>query len=149
MGPSPRALQTQPFGQTAMTNMGRLLLVDDDPQIRGALRMTLTSAGYMVVEASSGDEALDKVNSQSPVDVVLLDLKMPGMSGLEACQGIRELVDVPILVISALRDREDKLQASGAGADDYLVKPFGIQELLSRIRALRRATGALGSIPIS
>jgi len=133
--------------KTASTNHAKVLLVDDDPQVRRALRTTLTSAGYVVVEARTGEEALEEVQSGGAVDIVLLDLKMPGIGGLEACRRIRVIFDVPILVISVLRTQEDKVQAFDAGADDYLVKPFGIQELLSRIHALRRRTS--GSDPIA
>ena len=125
----------------------KVLLVDDDPQVRRALRTTLTSAGYVVVEARTGEEALEEVQTEGAVDMILLDLKMPGIGGLEACRRIRKIFDVPILVISVLRTQEDKVQAFDAGADDYLVKPFGIQELLSRIHALRRRTSGTESIP--
>src|SRR6202167_4013298 len=133
--------------KSAPTNHARGLLGDDDPQVRCALRTTLTSAGYVVVEARTGEEALEEVQSGGAVDLVLLDLKMPGIGGLEACRRIRVIFDVPILVISVLRTQEDKVQAFDAGADDYLVKPFGIQELLSRIHALRRRTAGTESTP--
>ena len=115
----------------------KILLIDDDPAVRQALRTTLTSAGYVVVEAWTGEEALEKIRTERAVDLILLDLKMPGIGGLETCRQIRKIVDIPILVISILRTQEDKAQAFHAGASDYLVKPFGIQQLLSRIRALR------------
>jgi len=126
-------------------NAARILLVDDDPLIRRALRTTLISAGYHVLEATTGEEALEKLHAES-ADVVLLDLRMPGMGGLEACRRIREVVDTPIMVISILRNQEDKVQAADAGADDFLVKPFGIQDLLSRIHALRRRVAGLEPI---
>jgi len=91
-----------------------------------------------VVEARSGEEALEEVQVDGALNMILLDLKMPGMGGIEACRKIRRISDVPILVISVLRSQEEKVQAFDAGADDYLVKPFGIQELLSRVHALRR-----------
>jgi len=119
-------------------NTAKILLVDDDGQVRRALRTTLTGAGYTVVEARTGEEAIEEVQAEGSVNLVLLDLKMPGMGGIEACRRIRKISDVPILVISVLRTQEEKVQAFDAGADDYLVKPFGIQELLSRIQALRR-----------
>jgi len=147
MAPSPEVSQAQPFGKTATMSTAKILLVDDDPQVRRALRTTLTSAGYIVVEARSGEEALEEVQAEGAVDMVLLDLKMPGIGGLEACRRLRKLFDVPILVISVLRTQEDKVQAFDAGADDYLVKPFGIQELLSRIHALRRRTAGMETIP--
>jgi len=118
-------------------NSTKVLLVDDDPLVRRALPATLTSGGYAVVEAWTGEEALEKIHAEG-ADVVLPDLRMPGMGGLEACRRIREVVDTPILVISILRNEDDRVQASKAGADDYLVKPFGIDLLLSRIQALRR-----------
>ncbi len=118
-------------------NSTKVLLVDDDPLVRRALPATLTSGGYAVVEAWTGEEALEKIHAEG-ADVVLLDLRMPGMGGLEACRRIREVVDTPILVISILRNEDDRVQASKAGADDYLVKPFGMDLLLSRIQALRR-----------
>jgi two-component system, OmpR family, KDP operon response regulator KdpE len=123
-------------------NAPRILLVDDDLQVRRALRLTLTSAGCVIVEARNGEEALERLQAEGPVDIVLLDLKMPGIGGLEACRRIRKLVNIPILIISVLRDPQDKAQALDAGADDYLVKPFGIQELLSHIeRQRQRAAG--------
>ncbi len=117
--------------------------MDDDLQVRRALRLTLTSAGCFVVEAWTGEEALERLQAEGPVDMVLLDLKMPGIGGLEACRRMRKLVNIPILIISVLRDPEDKAQALGAGADDYLVKPFGIQELRSHINALRQRAARL------
>jgi len=127
-----------------MMNALKVLLVDDDPLVRRALRTTLTSAGYAVVEAWTGEDALEKISAES-ADVILLDLKMPGMGGLEACRRIREIADTPIMVISILRTEEFRVQASDAGADDYLVKPFGIQDLVSRIQALRRRVAGLES----
>jgi two-component system, OmpR family, KDP operon response regulator KdpE len=134
--------------RSATINAAKILLVDDDPLIRRVLRMTLTSTGYVVVEAITGEEALEKVQAEGAVHMVLLDLRMPGIGGLEACRRIRKIVDIPILVISILRDQEYKVQALDAGADDYLAKPFGIQELLSRMQALRTGTDVLESIPI-
>jgi two-component system KDP operon response regulator KdpE len=128
-------------------NPAKILLVDDDPQVRRALRTTLVSAGYVVVEARTGEEALEEVKLEGALDLILLDLKMPGIGGLETCRRIRKTFDVPILVISALHGQEDKVQAFDAGADDYIMKPFGIQELLSRMHALRRR--AAGSEPIA
>jgi two-component system KDP operon response regulator KdpE len=133
-------------GKGVAIGSAKILLVDDDPQVRRALRTTLTSAGYVVVEARTGEEALEEVHAEGAVDMVLLDLKMPGIGGLEACRRIRQIFAVPILVISVLRTQEEKVQAFDAGADDYLVKPFGIQELLSRIHALRRRTSGSESM---
>jgi two-component system KDP operon response regulator KdpE len=130
--------------RSATGNAATVLLVDDDPLVRRALRTTLTSAGYAVVEAWTGEEALEKIHAES-ADVILLDLRVPGMGGLEACRRIREVADTPLMVISILRTEEFRVQASDAGADDYLVKPFSIQDLLSRIQALRRRVAGLES----
>ncbi|HXX44038.1 MAG TPA: response regulator transcription factor [Candidatus Acidoferrales bacterium] len=123
------------------------MLVDDDSNVRRALRTTLASAGYTVVEARSGEEAIEEIQADGAVNMILLDLKMPGMGGIEASRKIRKISDVPILVISVLRTQEEKVQAFDAGADDYLVKPFGIQELLSRIHALRRRVSGSEPVP--
>jgi len=137
----------EPATRDAGMSTTKILLVDDDAQVRRALRTTLTSAGYTVVEARTGEEAVEEVQSEGGVNMVLLDLKMPGIGGIEACRRIRKISDVPVLVISVLRTQEEKVQAFDAGADDYLVKPFGIQELLSRIHALRRRVSGSESIP--
>jgi two-component system, OmpR family, KDP operon response regulator KdpE len=127
-------------------NPMKILVVDDEPQIRRSLRATLTSAGYVVVEARSGEEAIEELQA-GHIDMVLLDLLMPGMGGTAACRQIRKLSDVSIIVISVCRNQSDKVSAFDAGADDYIAKPFGIQELLSRIRALRRRTSGVESTP--
>jgi two-component system, OmpR family, KDP operon response regulator KdpE len=147
MSPSVEISNANPLPRATAMNLAKVLLVDDDPQVRRALRTTLTSAGYVVVEARTGEEALEEVQAEGAVELVLLDLKMPGIGGLEACRRIRKLFDVPILVISVLRSQEDKVQAFDAGADDYLVKPFGIHELLSRMHALRRRVAGAEAIP--
>src|SRR6202167_2378897 len=147
MTPSAEIVNEHSVGRPTTMNHAKILLVDDDPQVRRALRTTLTSAGYVVVEARTGEEALEEVQAEGAVELVLLDLKMPGIGGLEACRRIRKLFDVPILVISVLRSQEDKVQAFDAGADDYLVKPFGIHELLSRMHALRRRVAGVETIP--
>jgi two-component system, OmpR family, KDP operon response regulator KdpE len=125
----------------------KVLLVDDDVQVRRALRTTLASSGYTIVEARTGEEAIEEIQADGAVDMVLLDIKMPGIGGLEACRKIRKISDVPVLVISVCRTQEEKVQAFDAGADDYLVKPFGIQELLSRIHALRRRASDSEAMP--
>jgi two-component system, OmpR family, KDP operon response regulator KdpE len=139
--------RSYPTKSVAPMSTARILLVDDDVQVRRALRTTLTTSGYTVVEARTGEEAIDEMQADGAVDLVLLDLKMPGMGGLEACRKIRRVFDVPILVISVCRTQEEKVQAFDAGADDYLVKPFGIQELLSRIHALRRRASDSEPVP--
>ena len=123
-----------------MIPSGTILVVDDEPQIRRVLSTMLTSQGYPVVEARSGEEALEKIRGER-VDLVLLDVNMPGMSGLETCAQIRRSGDVPIIMLTVRNSERDKVQALDAGADDYVVKPFGAEELLARIRAaLRRAS---------
>ena len=120
-------------------NSATVLIVDDEPQIRRVLRTTLSSHGYAVVEARTGDEALEVIRSEQ-VDLILLDLNMPGRSGLEICGDIRASGDVPIIMLTVRNNERDKVQALDAGADDYVVKPFGSEELMARIRAaLRRA----------
>jgi len=118
----------------------KILIVDDAQQVRRVLRTALSSAGYTTYEAASGEEALDSIRASLP-DAILLDVNMPGMGGLEACREIRRTMDVPILMLTVRNSERDKVLALDAGADDYVVKPFGMQELLARIRAaLRRRT---------
>ena len=120
-------------------NSATILVVDDEPQIRRVMRTSLASQGYMVLEARSGEEALETLRSERP-DLVLLDINMPGISGLETCKEIRSNSDVPIIILTVRNTEKDKVRALDAGADDYVVKPFGAEELLARIRAaLRRA----------
>ncbi len=117
----------------------RVLVVDDEEQVQRALRRNLTARGYEVTTASNGEEALDLAADQEP-DVVVLDLMMPILDGLEFTRRIREWSQVPIIVLSARGEEQAKVQALDLGADDYVTKPFGLEELLARIRsALRRA----------
>jgi two-component system KDP operon response regulator KdpE len=121
-----------------------MLVVDDEPQILRSLRAALTAAGYDVQTAATGEEALRLLQGRLP-DLVILDLVLPGISGLEVCRRLRERSGVPILVLSARGEERDKVAALDLGADDYLTKPFGVEELLARIRvALRRAAGLRG-----
>jgi len=121
-------------------NNATILVVDDDPQIRRVLRATLSSNGYDVVEAKDGQEAIEMVIRERP-DLILLDVNMPGMSGLEACTKIRLSFEGPIIMVTVRNSEHDKVVALDSGADDYVVKPFAIGELLARIRAaLRRST---------
>jgi two-component system KDP operon response regulator KdpE len=121
-------------------NNRTILVVDDEPQIRRVLRATLSSNGYEVLEAKDGPEAIDMVIRERP-DLILLDVNMPGMSGLEACSKIRLSYQGPIIMVTVRNTERDKVVALDAGADDYVVKPFAIGELLARIRAaLRRFT---------
>ena len=117
----------------------KVLVVDDEPNIRRALRVWLSDNGYAVQLAATGEEALDLAAVSSP-DVLILDLMLPGMSGLEVCRSLREWTQVPIIVLSARGEEAAKIEALDLGADDYLTKPFGMGELLARIRvALRHA----------
>jgi len=118
---------------------GKILVIDDDPQIRRVMKVILTGERYAVVEARSGESALLKFREYLP-DLVLLDLNMPGMGGLETCRLIRETSDVPIIIVTVRREEAEKVELLDAGADDYITKPFGKHEVLARIRAaLRRA----------
>ncbi|MDX2149635.1 MAG: response regulator transcription factor [Bryobacteraceae bacterium] len=123
---------------------GRILVVDDEPQIRRVLRTTLTAQGYEVFDARTGEDALLAIRDQR-FDLVLLDMNMPGMGGLAACREIRAGSDAAILMLTVRNSEEDKVTALDAGADDYITKPFGMPELLARIRAaLRRLPAGAG-----
>jgi len=124
-----------------MTGSGRILVVDDEPQIRRVMKTALTAHGYEAYEARTGEEALNSLRESNP-DLILLDMNMPGMGWMEACRSIRAISETPIIVLS-VRDREqDKIAALDAGADDYMTKPFSVNELMARIRAnLRRLPG--------
>jgi len=123
----------------------KILIVDDAQQVRRVLRTALSSEGYTTYEAASGEEALDSIRAAVP-DAILLDVNMPGMGGLEACREIRRTLDVPILMLTVRNSERDKVLALDAGADDYVVKPFGMQELLARIRAALRRRTARGKV---
>jgi len=114
-----------------------ILVVDDEPQIRRVLRSTLSSNGYVITDAKTGEEAIESVRKNKP-DLVLLDVNMPGMGGIEACREIRRASEAPIIMLTVRSAERDKVLALDAGADDYVVKPFGIEELLARIRAALR-----------
>jgi two-component system KDP operon response regulator KdpE len=119
---------------------GTVLVVDDEPQIVRALRINLSARGYRVITAHDGTAALRAVAETKP-DVVVLDLGLPDMDGNEVIAGLRGWTTVPIIVLSARGDSSDKVQALDAGADDYVTKPFGMDELLARLRAaFRRST---------
>ncbi len=124
---------------------GRILVVDDDPQIRRVMRVTLTAQGYEVDDAKDGHSAFEKLRD-SRFDLVLLDVNMPGLSGVETCREIRSGSDIAIIMLTVRDDESDKVQALDAGADDYITKPFKTPELLARIRAaLRRTPASQGS----
>ena len=117
----------------------RVLVVDDEPQILRALRINLSVRGYEVSTASTGAGAL-KAAAENPPDVVVLDLGLPDMDGIEVLAGLRGWLSAPVIVLSARIDSSDKVQALDAGADDYVTKPFGMDEFMARLRAaVRRA----------
>jgi len=121
---------------------GRILVVDDEPQIRRTMRTTLTGAGYEVDDAKTGEEALDKLREFRP-DLVLLDMNMPGIGGLATCRAIRSDAGVAIIMLTVRNTEADKVASLDAGADDFVTKPFSTPELLARIRA------ALRRVPVS
>ncbi len=116
------------------------MLIDDEPQIRRVLRASLNAQGAHVLDVQNGEEALELLR-QRTVDLILLDLNMPGLGGLETCRAIRNGWDVPIIVVSVRDSDHDKVEALDAGADDYVIKPFSFEELMARIRAALRRTG--------
>lgn len=118
----------------------RVLVVDDEKLLVKGIKFNLENDGYEVLTGSDGQQALDIASSQ-PVDLIILDVMMPNMDGLEACQRIREFSDVPIIMLTAKADDMDKLMGFEHGADDYLTKPFNILELKARVRALLRRNG--------
>ena len=117
--------------------MKRVLVVDDEPQLLRALQINLRAEGYAVAVASNGTDALHLAASKPP-DVLVLDLGLPDMDGSEVIRGIRGWSDMPIVVLSARHGSTDKVEALDAGADDYVTKPFGLDELLARLRAVER-----------
>ncbi len=126
--------------------MTRVLVVDDEPQILRALRINLRVREYDVHVAATGAEAL-QVASRYPPDLVILDLGLPDLDGVEVIQGLRGWTKAPIIVLSGRADSTDKVEALDAGADDYITKPFGVEELLARMRAAVRRTGAAEDRP--
>jgi len=127
-------------------NAANILVVDDEPQIRRVLRSTLSARGYVITEAKTGEEALEWIR-KGPPDLILLDMNMPGIGGIEACREIRRGSDAPIIMLTVRNAERDKVAALDAGADDYVVKPFGIEELLARIRAALRRNTTTDSLP--
>lgn len=118
-----------------------VLVIDDETQMRRFLRASLTSNGFRFAEAASGQDGLDQAAARSP-DLILLDLGLPDLDGLAVTERLREWCNAPLIVLSARGQEEDKIRALDAGADDYLTKPFGIGELLARMRvAMRRVVG--------
>lgn len=123
--------------ETSASNPATILVVDNEPQIRRVLRAALCAQGYAVLEASDGQQAVATFWSEDP-DLVLLDVNMSVINGFEVCRQIRCASGVPIIVLTVRGSEADKVQAFDAGADDYVVKPFGIQEILARIRSILR-----------
>ena len=126
---------------------GRVLVVDDQPQIRRFMRTTLARDGYEVDEARTGEQSLDKVREFRP-DLVLLDMNMPGMGGLAACRAIRTDSTIAVIMLTVRNSEEDKVAALDAGADDFVTKPFSTPELLARIRAALRRVPVSPSSPL-
>jgi len=128
--------------------MAKVLVVDDEPQLLRALRINLTARGHEVITATDGAGALRAVSQAAP-DAVVLDLGLPDMDGVQVIEGVRGWTDVPVLVLSARTESTDKVHALDAGADDYVTKPFGMEELLARLRAaLRRSATGPGDEPV-
>jgi two-component system KDP operon response regulator KdpE len=119
----------------------RILVCDDEPQILRALKVVLREAGFEAIAAETGEEALDRAAVRPP-DAAIVDLVLPDIDGIEVCRRLREWSDMPILVLSAVGEEDEKVRALEAGADDYVTKPFGARELVARVQAaLRRAGG--------
>ena len=119
----------------------RLLLVEDDERIRASMRLALEDEGYEIDEAATGEDGLETF-AQRPADVVLIDLMLPGIDGLECCRALRRISSVPVVVVTARSDTHDVVAGLEAGADDYVTKPFVAKELAARIRALLRRVRA-------
>jgi two-component system, OmpR family, KDP operon response regulator KdpE len=129
-----------------MTRQTHILVIDDEPQILRALRTILTAKGFRVTIASRGEEGLALAATQEP-DLIILDLSLPDMDGFQVCKELRQWTRTPIIVLSVRESERDKVTALDLGADDYLTKPFGIDELLARIRVAMRHAGAPAHSP--
>jgi two-component system, OmpR family, KDP operon response regulator KdpE len=127
-------------------NPSRILVVDDEPHILRGLRVILRGAGYNVETAETKEQALTALATRPP-DAIVLDLVLPDGQGIEVCRAVREWSTLPILVLSAVGDEREKVRALDAGADDYVTKPFGTDELLARLRAVLRRSGPAGTDP--
>jgi two-component system KDP operon response regulator KdpE len=125
--------------------MGNILIVEDDPNIRKLVRVNLVKRGYTVCEAEDSHQVVSIFEAE-PIDLVLLDLVLPGLSGVDICAWIRARSDVPIIILSARSEEDLKVAALDAGADDYVTKPFGQEELLARVRAFLRRSYASAKI---
>jgi two-component system KDP operon response regulator KdpE len=125
----------------------RVLIVDDEPAIRKFLQVTLTAQAYNTIEAVSGQEALVKAAADKP-DIIVLDIGLPDMNGIEVTRLLRQWTQIPIIILSVRGAESDKIAALDAGADDYLTKPFGVGELLARLRAALRRAAQTTSEPV-
>jgi two-component system KDP operon response regulator KdpE len=133
---------------TRLRTGARILVVEDEAQLRLALKRYLTGLGYMVHDVGDAEAGLQELSAFKP-DVILLDLLLPGMSGVDFCREVRQDRETPIVVLSAVNDEVTKIKAMDEGADDYLTKPFSMNELFARIRvALRHAGAATGKQPV-
>ena len=119
-------------------DMIRILAVDDEPDLRSLLRILLKNRGYEVLEAASGQEAVDIVRSEPRIDLVIMDIMMPGLNGVQACAEIRKFSTVPMLFLTAKSQLADKAEAYASGGDDYLAKPFSQNELMMKVESLTR-----------
>lgn len=128
-------------------SIGRVLVVDDDPQILKAVRTSLQARGYEVVPAPNGETALDALTG-TDIDLVILDLELPGMNGHEVIRRLRTWSDVPVIMLTVQEAQRDKVTALDAGADDYITKPFDMAELLARMRAVHRRSSTERSSPV-
>ncbi|HKM29034.1 MAG TPA: response regulator transcription factor [Anaerovoracaceae bacterium] len=116
----------------------KILIVDDEPDIREVLRILLKSEGYSIIEAENGEQAVQTVSDDKEIDIAVMDIMMPGISGVEACEQIRKFSAIPVLFLTAKSQDQDKIKAYTLGGDDYLVKPFSQTELLMKIKSLLR-----------
>jgi two-component system KDP operon response regulator KdpE len=130
-----------------MSDARRILVCDDEPQILRALRVVLRDAGFEVVAAATAGEALDRAAVRPP-DAAIIDLVLPDGSGIDVCRRLREWSEMPILVLSALGEEDQKVAALEAGADDYVTKPFGPRELVARLHAVLRRAGSAQDVPL-
>lgn len=126
--------------------MGHILIVEDDPNIRKLVRVNLVKRGYTVSEAEDSHQALECFQKEK-IDLVILDLVLPGLSGVDICLWMRARSEVPIIILSAHSEEDLKVAALDAGADDYVTKPFGQEELLARVRAFLRRSYAMPDVP--
>jgi two-component system KDP operon response regulator KdpE len=125
----------------------RILVVDDEPEIRRFLRATLNAQHHEVIEAANGAETLVQIRTAQP-DLLILDLGLPDIGGIEVTRRVRGWSRIPIIILSVRNQEADKIEALDAGADDYLTKPFGVGELMARVRGVMRRAGNTGSGPV-